>query len=108
MAIALGKAGAAPPFGTSIISATYTEECEVIDVTNRDNNGSSGTSPGFRQNKAGFQSRTWEIECHDASGLVTALETNSATSDYIVTGITENVSIDGAVTYTVTAREGGL
>jgi hypothetical protein len=108
MAIALGKAGTAPPFGTDVISATFTEECEAVDVTNRTNAGGSGTSPGFREFKAGFQSRTWEIECHDASGLVTALNTNSATSDFIVMSVTENVSIDGAVTYTVTAREGGI
>jgi hypothetical protein len=108
MAIALGKAGTAPPFGTDIISATYTEECESIDVTNRTNQGGSGTSPGFRKHMAGFESRTWEIECHDASGLVTALESNAATSEFIVMGVTENVSIDGAVTFTVTAREGGL
>jgi hypothetical protein len=108
MAIALGKVGTAPPFGTDIISATYTEECEAIDVTNRTNAGGSGTTPGFREHMAGFQSRTWEIECHDASGLVTALNTNAATSDYIVMGVTENVSIDGAVTFTVTCREGGL
>jgi hypothetical protein len=108
MAIALGKAGVTPPFGTDIISATLTRECEAVDVTNRTNQGASGTSPGFRAFMAGFESQTWEIECHDATGLVTALNTNSATSDFIVTGITENVSIDGAVTYTVTAREGGL
>ena len=39
MAITLGKDGAAPPFGVDIISATFTEECEVIDVTNRTNEG---------------------------------------------------------------------
>ena len=43
MAIGLGKDGTAPPFGSGIISATYTEEQEVVDVTNRDNcGGSSG------------------------------------------------------------------
>jgi hypothetical protein len=108
MAITLGKAGAAPPFGTDVISATFTEECEVVDVTNRTNAGGGSSSPGFREFKAGLQSRTWEIECHDASGLVTALESNAATSEFIVMGVTENVSIDGAVTYTVTAREGGI
>jgi hypothetical protein len=108
MAIALGKEGTAPPFGVDIISATFTEECEAVDVTNRTNAGGGTGAPGFREFKAGFQSRTWEIECHDASGLVTALGSNTATSDYIVTSVTENVSIDGAVTYTVTAREGGL
>jgi len=106
MAITLGKdAGTAPPFGTDIISATYTEECEMVDVTNRTNKGGSTGNPGYRASKAGFTSKTWEIECHDATGLITALESNTATSSFIVMSVTENASIDGAVTYTVTARE---
>jgi hypothetical protein len=106
MAIALGKNGTAPPFGTDVISASYTEECEVIDITNRTN--ASGAGPTPRIFKAGFESRVWEIECHDASGLIAALETNTATADFIVMNVSENISIDGAVTFTVTAREGGL
>lgn len=105
MAIALGKDGSAPPFGVDIISATYTEEKEVIDVTNRGNAGGSTGNPGYKAYKSGLTSKTWEIECHDATGLMTALETNTATSGYIVMGVTENISIDGAVTFTVTARE---
>lgn len=105
MAITLGKDGDAPPFGTDIISATYTEECEVIDVTNRSNKGGTTGNPGYRAYKAGLTSKLWEIECHDATGLVSALESNTATSDFIVMGVTENISIDGAVTFTVTARE---
>jgi hypothetical protein len=106
MAITLGKdAGTAPPFGTDIISATFTEECEMVDVTNRSNKGGSTGNPGYRASKAGFISRTWEIECHDATGLITALESNTGTSGYIVTNVSENISIDGAVTFTVTARE---
>jgi len=106
MAITLGKdAGTAPPFGTDIISATYTEECEMIDVTNRSNKGGSTGNPGYRASKAGFTSKTWEIECHDATGLIAALESNTGTSGYIVMSVTENISIDGAVTFTVTARE---
>jgi hypothetical protein len=105
MAITLGKDGSAPPFGVDIISATYTEEKEVIDVTNRGNAGGSTGNPGYRAYKSGLTSKTWEIECHDATGLITALETNTATSGYIVMGVTENISIDGAVTFTVTARE---
>jgi hypothetical protein len=107
MAIALGwKSTTAPPFGTDIISATFTEEVETIDVSNRSNVGSGAI--GNRAYKTGFKATTWEIECHDASGLITALGTNTATAGYIVMSVTENVSIDGAVTYTVTAREGGL
>jgi hypothetical protein len=108
MAIKLGKDGDAPPFGVDIISASFTEEVESVDITNRTNDGGSSGSPGYRCYDAGFVSRTWEIECHDASGLVTQLETNSPTSDFIVMNVTENVSIDGAVTYTITAREGGI
>ena len=105
MAITLGKDGSAPPFGTDIISATYTEECELIDVTNRTNKGGSTGNPGFRANAAGFKTKMWEIECHDATGLVAALGTNTATSNFIVMSVAENISIDGAVTFTVTARE---
>jgi hypothetical protein len=105
MAIALGKDGSAPPFGTDVISATYTEECEVIDVTNRTNKGGTTNNPGYRAYKAGLTSKLWEIECHDASSLISALESNSPTSSFIVMGVTENISIDGAVTFTVTARE---
>ena len=106
MAITLGKDGAAPPFGVDIISATFTEECEVIDVTNRTNEGGAAGAAGYKANKAGFKTQMWEIECHDASGLITALETNTATSNFLVMGVTENISIDGAVTFTVSARRG--
>jgi len=108
MPIKLGKDGDAPPLGVDIISATYTEEVESIDITNRGNDGGSSGAPGYRCYDAGFVSKTWEIECHDASGLVTALETNAPTSDFIVMSVTENMSIDGAVTYSVTLREGGI
>jgi hypothetical protein len=103
MAIALGKDGGAPPFGTDIISATYTEECEVIDITNRGNEGGASGAAGYRAYAAGFTTKTWEIECHDASGLVTSLANNN--SGFQVMSVTENISIDGAVTFTVTARE---
>jgi hypothetical protein len=106
MAITLGKDGSAPPFGSQIISATYTEEVEIVDVTNRSNAGGTASNPGFRAYKTGLTSKLWEIECHSATGLVTALATNTPTSSFIVMGVTENISIDGAVTYTVTAREG--
>jgi hypothetical protein len=106
MAITLGKDGSAPPFGSDVISATYTEEVEIIDVTNRTNKGGTSGNPGFRAYKSGLTSKLWEIECHNATGLLTALQSNTPTSSFLVMGITENISIDGAVTYTVTAREG--
>lgn len=106
MAITLGKSSSAPPFGADIISASYTEEAEVIDVSNRTN--ASGAGPGYRAFKVGFTSKLWEIECHDATGVIAKIETNTATSDFVVMGVTENIGIDGAVTFTITAREGGI
>lgn len=107
MAITLGKdTPTGPAFGTGIISATFTEECEVIDVTNRENEGGATGAPGYRANKAGFKSQMWEIECHDATGLIAALESNTPTSSFIVMSVAENISVDGAVTFTVTARRG--
>jgi hypothetical protein len=104
MSIVLGKDGSAPPFGVGIISATYTEEMEQIDVTNRSNMGGTSGNPGYRAYEAGFTTKMWEIECHDATGLLTQLQTNAATG-FTVMGVTENIGIDGAVTFTVTARE---
>lgn len=103
MAITLGKEGTAPPFGTNVINATYTEECEVVDVSNRDNVGGASGAPGYRAYQAGFTTKTWEIECHDATGLVSSLESNG--SSFQVMNVTENISIDGAVTFSVTCRE---
>lgn len=107
MAITLGKNASAPPaVATEIISATYTEEAEQIEVSNRSNVGTGAI--GHRKYRTGFVSKTWEIECHDATGVIAKLESNTATSSFIVMGVTENVGIDGAVTFTVTAREGGI
>lgn len=105
MAITLGKDGTTPPKGAGIITATYTEEKELVDITNRSNCGGTTGNPGYRISKAGLTSKTWEIECHDATGLITDLETNAATG-FQVMSVTENVSIEGAITYSVTCREG--
>jgi len=105
MAITLGKDGSAPPIGTNVISASYTEEVETVDITNRSNIGGSAGGPGYRKFDNGFLSRTWEIECHSPTALVTSLETNND-GGWTVMSVTENISIEGAVTYTVTAREG--
>lgn len=102
MAITLGKDGAAPPVGSGIISATYTEECEVIDISNRSNVG-SGAGAGYRAYAAGFTTKTWEVECHSASGLISSLESNG--TGFQVMSVTENISVDGPVTFTVTLRE---
>jgi hypothetical protein len=106
MAITLGKdAGTAPPFGEGIISATYTEECETVDISNRSNIGGSAGAPGRRVSRAGFVTKTWEIECHDPDGLITSLNAAGTSGSFSVMSVTENVSIDGAITYNVTAKE---
>lgn len=104
MAISLGKDGTAPPKGAGVISATYTEECEVVDVTNRDNEGGSAGVAGHRAYKAGFKTKMWEVECHNPTGLITSLTANTPGS-FEVMSVSENISIDGAVTYTVSLRE---
>lgn len=100
MAISLGRSASGAPVGTNIISASYTEECEVIDVSNRSN-----TSGGFKIGQAGFTTKTWEVECHDASALVAGMSGVGTEGSFNVMSVTENISIDGAVTYSVTAKE---
>jgi hypothetical protein len=105
MAISLGKDASAPPFGEGIISATFTEECETVDISNRSNIGGSAGAPGRRVSKAGFTTKTWEIECHDPDGLITSLTTAGTAGSFSIMSVSENIGIDGAVTYNVTAKE---
>jgi len=102
MAITLGKDGiGTPPFGAGIISATYTEECETVDVSNRDN---VGDGVGKKTFLAGFTTKTWEIECHDATAVIAELEAANP-SGFTVMSVSENIGIDGAVTYSLTVKE---
>jgi hypothetical protein len=111
MAITLGKDGSGiptPSGGSAIegvISATFTEECETVDISNRTNIATSAGAPGRKVSKAGFITRNWEIECHDPDGLVTSLNAAGTSGSYSVMSISENVSIDGAVTYSVSLKE---
>jgi len=106
MAISLGRdAATTPPFGEGIISATFTEECETIDISNRSNIGGSAGAPGRKVSKAGFVTKTWEIECHDPDGLITSLNAAGTSGSYSVMSVSENIGIDGAVTYNVTVKE---
>jgi hypothetical protein len=103
MAITLGRSGSlSPGFGTDIISVTKTEEAETIDVSNRSN-----SSGGYRVFEAGFTSETFEVECHDATGVISELENSSGGSGFTVMGVSENIGIDGAVTFTITLRSLG-
>jgi len=103
MAVTLGRSGSlSAPYGGNIISVTKTVEAETVDVSNRSN-----TSGGYKVSQAGFKSVTWEIECHDATGAITSLTTASGGgSSPTVTNVTENIGVDGAVTYTITAKGG--
>jgi hypothetical protein len=105
MAISLGKDASAPPFGEGIISASFTEECETIDVSNRSNVGGSAGVPGRRVSRAGFVTKTWEIECHDPDGLITSLTAAGTAGSFSIMSVSENIGVDGAVTYNVTAKE---
>jgi hypothetical protein len=105
MAITLGKDATGAPFGAGIISATFTQECETIDISNRTNIAGSSGGAGKKAFKAGFVTKTWEIECHDATGLITSLETAGTAGQFSVMSVSENIGIDGAVTFNVTAKE---
>lgn len=99
MAITLGKDGATVPGAvtdTNVISATYTESCDTIDISNRGNIGD-----GYKATAAGFVTKSWSIECHDSSALMETVVGNVQTSGMQVTSVSENAAIDGAVTYTV-------
>lgn len=100
MAISLGKNGSTPPIGSDIISATYVEEQELIDITNR---GNAGTGVGNKVNAAGFTTETWEIETHTYPSGVNTQFTDGSWS---ITSVTENVSVDGAVTFSATLKKG--
>jgi hypothetical protein len=105
MAISLGKDASAPPFGEGIISASFTEECEIVDISNRSNIGGSAGAPGRRVSRAGFVTKTWEIECHDPDGLITSLNAAGTAGQFSVMSVSESVSVEGAVTYSVTVKE---
>jgi hypothetical protein len=105
MAISLGYAAGTPTGAngaTGVISVSYTEEVEAVDITHR-GSGSGGVGTAFRVATGGFVTKTVEIECLDATSVMTALA--QAGSGYAVTSVTENQPLDGPVTFTVTARE---
>lgn len=105
MAVTLGKAGTgAPSFGDNIVSANLVTEADVIDVTSR-STGSDG-NPTYREYQVGLTSETWELECYDPTGIITSLEGQLTTGSFGVMNVSENVNLDGPVTYTVTLRKG--
>jgi hypothetical protein len=102
MAVTLGRSGSlSAPFGGNIINITKTVESEAVDVSNRSN-----TSGGYKVSRAGLKSVTYEIECHDPGTAMTDLLDANADNGATVTSVTENISVDGAVTFTITVRGG--
>ena len=104
MAVALGRDGGAPTGGngaTGIINVTWNQEVTAIDVTHRGLVNARGIS--FKAATGGFVTRTAEIECLDATAVMTSLA--SAGSGYTVLNVSENRPLDGPVTFTLTAKK---
>jgi len=104
MAISLGYAAGSPTGAngaTGVISVNFTTEVEAVDITHR--GSATSVADAFRVATGGFVTRTVEIECLDATSVMTSLA--QAGSGYAVTSVTENQPLDGPVTFTVTARE---
>lgn len=104
MAITLGRDGGAPTGNngaSGILSVNWTKEAEAIDVTHRGLVNASGIS--YKASTGGFITRTAEIECLDATAVMTSLA--SAGTGYIVTNVSESRPLDGPVTFTVTAKK---
>lgn len=102
MAVTLGRSGSlSAPYGGNIINVTKTVESEAVDVSNRSN-----TTGGYKVSQAGFKSVTWEIECHDPGVAMTDLLDANADNGATVMSVTENINVDGAVTFTITVKGG--
>ena len=89
---------------TGVISVNWTDEVEAVDITHRGSATDVGTA--FRVATGGFLASTIEIECLDATAVMTALATGPNGSGYQVMSVTEKQPLDGPVTYNVTVREG--
>ena len=104
MAVSLGRDGGAPTGGngaTGVTNITWNQEVTAIDVTHRGLVNASGIS--YKAATGGFVTRTAEIECLDATAVMTSLA--SAGSGYTVLTVSENRPLDGPVTFTLTAKK---
>jgi hypothetical protein len=104
MAVALGRDGGSPTGGngaTGVINVTWNQEVTAIDVTHRGLVNASGIS--YKAATGGFITRTAEIECLDATAVISSLA--GAGTGYIVTNVSENRPLDGPVTFTLTAKK---
>ena len=104
MAVSLGRDGGAPTGGngaTGVLNVTWNQEATAIDVSHRGLVNPSGIS--YKAATGGFVTRTAEIECLDATAVMTSLA--GAGTGYIVTNVSENRPLDGPVTFTLTAKK---
>ena len=104
MVVSLGRDGGAPTGGngaTGVLNVTWNQEVTAIDVTHRGLVNASGIS--YKAATGGFVTRTAEIECLDATAVMTSLA--SAGSGYTVLTVSENRPLDGPVTFTLTAKK---
>jgi hypothetical protein len=104
MPVSLGRDGGSPTGSngaTGIMSVTWTQEVNAIDVSHRGLVSASGIS--YKAATGGFVTRTAEIECLDATAVMASLA--GAGTGYIVTNVTENRSLDDKVTFTLTAKK---
>ena len=104
MAVTLGRDGGAPTGGngaTGVLNVTWNQEVTAIDVSHRGLVNASGIS--YKAATGGFVTRTAEIECLDATAVMTSLA--SAGSGYTVLTVSENRPLDGPVTFTLTAKK---
>lgn len=104
MAVSLGRDGGAPTGGngaTGVLNVTWNQEVTAIDVSHRGLVNASGIS--YKAATGGFVTRTAEIECLDATAVMTSLAT--AGSGYTVLTVSENRPLDGPVTFTLTAKK---
>ena len=104
MAVTLGRDGGAPTGSngaTGVIAVTWNQEATAIDVSHRGLVNPSGIS--YKAATGGFITRTAEIECLDATAVISSLA--GAGTGYIVTNVSENRPLDGPVTFTLTAKK---
>ena len=102
MPVTLGRAGGTPTgvtAPTGIVSVNFTRSVETNDTTHR----GVSTNPAYRQATGGFANISVEVECLDATAVMTAL--HLAQTGWTITSVTENQPLDGPVTFTVTARQ---
>ena len=104
MAVSLGRDGGAPTGNngaTGVLNVTWNQEVTAVDVSHRGLVNASGIS--YKAATGGFVTRTAEIECLDATAVMTSLA--SAGSGYTVLTVSENRPLDGPVTFTLTAKK---